>query len=231
MKIVFTPNWFLGPDVLIELFSFAILFLFFVLAIKNYKLSKNKSTFYLGIGFFLISLAEIFTIITKLVLYYDTTFTQEIGHMIVTYQIVKSVDIFYYIGFFFYKFLTLMGLYIIYKIPSKKGTIEDFLLVGFFIILSAIFSNLFSYVFHLATIFILGLIILNYHKIYKNNRSENTKILIIAFTLLAISHTIFLLSNPSILYVIGQSIQLVSYIILLFLIINITKHGQKKKPY
>jgi hypothetical protein len=229
MKIVFTPNWFLGPDVLIETFSFAVLILFFVLCIKNYKLSKNKNSFYLGIGFFIIAFAEIFTILTKLILYYDTNFTQQIGHLIVTYNVVKSVDIFYYIGFFLHKFFTLSGLYIIYKIPSKKGTKGDFLLGIGFIIISAIFGNLFYYVFHLTVLLILGLIISNYMEIYQENKSENTKILITAFSLLALSQLIFILSPLSILYVIGQIIQLVSYIILLVLIIRITKHGPKKK--
>jgi hypothetical protein len=230
MKIVFTPDWFLGADVLIEIFSFAILLLFFILAIKNYKLSKNKNSFYLGFGFFAIALAEIFTILTKLILYYDTNFTQQIGDLIITYKVVKSVDIFYYAGFFLHKFFTLMGLYIIYKIPSKKGTAQDFLLAAFFMIISALFSNFFQYVFNLTSLLLIGLIITNYTEIYNKNKSENTRILIIAFALLALSQMIFILSSLNILYVIGQSIQLVSYIILLVLIMRIIKHGPKKKP-
>ncbi len=120
MKIVFTPDWFLGTDVLIEIFSFIILFVFFYLSVKAYKLSRNKNSLYLGVGFLLIALAELATIFTKVVLYYDTTFTQHIGQVIVTYNVVKSVDIFYYIGFFFHKLLTLLGFYVIYRLPLKK---------------------------------------------------------------------------------------------------------------
>jgi len=230
MKIVFTPDWFLGADIFIELFSFAILSLFFILSIKNYKMSRNKNSFFLGVGFLLIAFAEIFTILTKLVLYYDTSFTQQVGQMIVTYNIVKSVDIFYYIGFFLHKFFTLMGLYIIYKIPSKKGTAEDFVLVVFFIILSSLFSNIFFYIFHITALLMIGLIISSYREVYRKNKSKNTNLLVISFGLLALSHIIFIMSNLNVLYVIGQSIQLVSYIILLVLIIRITKHGKKKKP-
>lgn len=230
MKIVFTPDWFLGADVLIEIFSFAILLLFFVLCIKNYKLSKNKNTFYLGIGFLFIALAEIFTIFTKLILYYDTTFTQQVGNMIVSYNIVKSVDIFYYIGFFIHKLFTLGGLYIIYKIPTKKGTTGDVLLGICFVIISALFGNLFTYVFHMTSLLLICLILANYKEIYKKNKSKNTKTLIISFSMLAFSQLIFALSKLNILYVTAQIIQLISYIILLVLIIRITKHGQKKKP-
>ena len=108
MKIVFTPDWFLGGDVLVEGFSFLILLIFFILSIRNYRLSKNKKDLYLGLGFFLIAIAEIATILTKVVLYYDFNITQQVGQMIVTQQVVKSIDIFYYIGFFFHKFLTLL---------------------------------------------------------------------------------------------------------------------------
>jgi len=229
MKIVLTPDWFLGADILIEIFSFIILFLFFILCLKNYRLSKNRSSLYLGLGFFAIAFAEIFTILTKLVLYYDTSFTQNIGHMVVTYNVVKSVDIFYYIGFFLHKFFTLMGLYIIYKIPAKKGITSDFFLAFYFLLLSALFSNFFNYLFHITALLLLILIINNYQNLYKKNKSGNTKTLLIAFAMLALSHIIFILSNIAILYAIAQTIQLISYIILLILMVKILEYGKKKK--
>ena len=160
MKLVFTPDWFLSFDVFIELFSFMILFLFFVLAIRNFKLSINKNSLYLGIGFFLIALAEIFTILTKFILYYDTTFTQNVGQMIVTYNVVKSVDIFYYIGFFFQKILTLLGLYTIYRTSLKKKSPTEFWLIVYFLIISVIMSLSFYYIYHLTALIILILIII-----------------------------------------------------------------------
>lgn len=143
MKLVFTPDWFAGFDVSIEIFSFIILSLFFYFSIKSYKATKNKKALYLGIGFFLIALAEIASILTKLILFYDTTFTRQIGEIVITYQITKSVDIFYKIGFFLHKLLTLFGLYIIYRFPLKKVSTKDLLLTGSFIIVSAILSQFF----------------------------------------------------------------------------------------
>ncbi len=229
MKIVFTPDWFLTPDVFIEIFSFIILFLFFYFSVKSYKISKNKNSLYLGIGFLLIALAELSTIFTKAVLYYDTTFTQQMGQMVVTYQVVKSVDVFYYIGFFFHKFLTLLGLYVIYRLPLEKKSFGDILIGICFIFISAIFSQAFYYLFHLTALILLVLIINNYCKIYDRNKQENTKILIIALSMLALSQVIFILSKLGILYAIAQIMQLVSYIILLILIIKILKYGKQKK--
>ena len=229
MKIVFTPDWFLGSDVLIEIFSFIILFLFFYFSVKSYRLNKNKNALYLGFGFLLIAIAELSTIFTKLILYFDTSFTQEIGRMIITRQIVQSIDIFYYIGFFFHKLFTLAGLYIIYRLPSRKKTVGDFFLAFYFLILSALFSQGFYYLFHLTALFLLILIMKNYNNIYKENKSGNTLVLIIAFGILALSQIILLLSKIEVFYALAQIIQVVSYLILLVLIIRIVKHGKKKK--
>jgi len=231
MKLVFTPDWFLGGDVLIEVVSFIVLSLFVYFCIKNYKLGKKKSFLWLGLGFALIALAEVSTIFTKLVLYYDTSFTQTIGKIVVTYTVTKSVDIFYYIGFFFHKILTLCGLYVIYKIPFKKGLASDFFLGLYFLIVAAVFSQLIYYVFHLTAFGLLAMIINNYSEVYRKNRSENTLLLIIAFGGLLFSQAIAILSRLNILYVLAQSLQLVSYIILLFLIFRILKYGKKKKSH
>ena len=57
----------------------------------------------------------------------------------------------------------------------------------------------------------------------------NTRILIFAFVLLALSQVFFMLSKLNYFYVGAQSIQLVSYITLLILIMKIIKDGKKKK--
>jgi hypothetical protein len=224
MKLVLTPDWFLGKDVIIESFSFIVLFVFFLLCWRYYKLSKKKSLLYLGIGFLLIALAQIATILTKLVLYYDTTFTHQIGQMIVTYQFLKSVDIFYQFGFFFERLLTLLGFYVIYKLSLKKKWTGDSYLVLYFLILTSFFSaGLYYYIFHLTALLLILLIIKNYSQIYRKNKNMNTKILVIAFSLLALSQLIYILAKLSTLFVIANLIGLASYIILLLLIIRILK--------
>lgn len=242
VKIVLTPEWFLGGDVLIELFSFAILFIFFLLSLRSYKISKNRNTLHLGIGFFLIAIAEFSTILTKLVLFYDFLFAQQIGQVIIAYKVLKSVDVFYYLGFFLHKLFTLLGLYVIYRIPLKRKYSTDFLLMICFIAISAMLSSTYEYVFNLIAFVLLIFIINNYWQIYKKNKSENTKILMIAFVVLALSQIMFIMPKlddfssiiqikPNNLHVIGQIAQLVSYLILLFLIIRIlkTQYGRQKE--
>jgi len=229
MKIVFTPDWFLNNDVLIGIVSFMVLFLFFLFTVKSYNLTKKKNILYLGFGFLLIAIGELSTVLTKLVLYYDSGITQEIGKAIITSQLVNTVDIFYYSGFFFNRFFTLLGLYAIYMIPSKEKLSSHFFLTMYLILIVSFLSHNIYYLYHLTALILLVLIINNYYNIYQKEKITNTKILIIAFSLLAVSQGIFLLSKLNYLYVTAQSIQLVSYITLFFLIIKILKNGKKEK--
>lgn len=229
MKIVFTPDWFLNSDVFIGIISFMVLFLFFLFSVKCYKINRKKSIIYLGIGFLLIAIGELSAILTKLVLYYDTGITREIGRAIISSQIVKTVDIFYYTGFFFNKFLTLLGLYVIYKIPSSKKLSAEFFLIVYLLFITAFLSHTFNQLYNLTALVLLIFIIRNYYKIYMKNKLTNTKILIAAFVLLLISQAIFIFTNLNYSYVIAQNLQLVSYITLLILIIKILENGKEKK--
>lgn len=230
MKIVLTPDWFLGKDVIIDIFSFIVLFLFFILSFKNYKLDKNKKFLFLGIGFGLISLAQLATIMTKLILYSDTTVVRQIGQAIITYSVVHSVDVFYYLGFFFYRLFTLLGLYVIYKLPLEREHKKDFILTLFFIIVISALSQNIAYLFRLTALILLVFITRNYYVVYKKNKSKKTLLLVLAFGILAVSQIMFSLASPgSFIAVIANIWELISYIILLTLIITIIHHHGKKK--
>ncbi len=229
MRFVFTPDWFLSNDVLINVISFLVLFLFFIFALKCCKMSNKKGIFYLGAGFLLIAIGELSTILTKLVLYYDTNVTQDIGRIVISSQVVQSVDVFYNVGFFFNRFLTLLGLYVIYKLPSTRRLSAELFLTMYLIFIVALLSHTLHYLYNLTALILLVLIIHNYYNIYKKDKLANTKILISAFVLLSLSQILFILSKLNYFYVGAQSIQLVSYIILLGLIMKIIKNGKEKK--
>jgi len=229
MRFVFTPDWFLGKDVLIEGFSFIVLLIFAILAIRYFKLNKNRNFLYLGTGFGLIALAQLAAVFTKLVLYYDFGPSQQIGQaIIVTYQIVNSVDVFYYLGFLSHRLLTLLGLYVIYRLPRLHKSYGDYFLIGYFLVISTLVSKSFYYVYHLTALFLLAAIVLHYYEIYRKNNYQNTLVLLGAFGILALSQLIFLLSTIEMVFVFGNLVELTSYIILLVLIVRIMKHGKKK---
>jgi hypothetical protein len=230
MISIFAPNWFTRFDILIEIFSFLVLLTFFTISIRNYKLTKNKKLLTLGIGFVLIAMAEISTILTKFVVYYKTTVFQAIGNIIITYNVFQRSDLPYDIGSFLYKLLTLAGLYIIYRLPLKNKNTSDAILAILFIIISSLAGLTFYYIFHIVVLVMLLLIVNNYLKVYKKNKSCNTKLLIIAFTIFAVAHAFFIVSMIKSGYVTGQILQLFSYLIFLLLIIKINKNeGPKQK--
>lgn len=232
MRFVFTPDWFLGKDLLIEGFSFIVLLIFAILAIRYFNLNKNRRFLYLGTGFAMIAVAQLATIFTKLVLYYDFGPSQQIGQaIVVTYQLVNSVDIFYYMGFFFHRLFVLLGLYVIYRLPRKNKSLGDILFAIYIIIISALLLESVYYLFHLTALVLLILIVRNYSILYNKNKFGNTLVLIVAFGLLALSQLIFILSPIEALFVVANIVELISYVILLILIIRILKYGNKKNTY
>lgn len=232
VKIVPTPDWFLGQDVLIDAFSFIVLFLFSFIAVKYYKLNKEKRNFlYLGVGFGLIALAQLAAVLTKLVLYYDFGPSQQIGAAIVTAEIISSVDIFYYAGFFFQRFLTLSGLYIIFRLPRYRKSSWDYVIGIYFVAISLLLVHEVAYLYHLTALFILLMISFKYYDIYKENKFINTKILMSAFGILGLSQILFLFSAVGEIHVAGNIVELISYAVLLGLIIRIRKYGKKKKSH
>jgi hypothetical protein len=230
MRFVFTPTWFIGKDVLIEAFSFIVLFIFSILAIRSYKLNKNRKFLYLGTGFALIGLAQFANVLTKLVLYYDVGPSQQIGAAIVAAHVLSSVDIFYYVGFFLHKFLTLSGLYIICRLPREHRSIWDSILIIYFIVISALGSQEIFYLFHITALVILLFIGYNYYKLYMRNQFKNTLILLFAFLFLGLSQLIYILSPVETMYVLANILELITYIVLLILVVIILYYGKKTKP-
>lgn len=226
IRFVNIPEWFAGKDVMIESVSFLILIAFFILAYRYYKISKKKSFLYLGWGFLLIAIAELANIATRLVLYSDVSFVQQVGQMIITYDVIKSVDIVYQVGFFFHKFLTLLGLFIIYRLPFKKVSRQDTVIIIYFMFLLALFGTGMDIIFHLTILIFLLSIIRNFYEVYSKNKNTNTMLIVVTFCILTLGHILYLTHNPA-YEVTANFIELVSYLILLFLVIRILRHSKK----
>ncbi|MDD5699745.1 MAG: hypothetical protein PHH00_00935 [Candidatus Nanoarchaeia archaeon] len=223
------PNWFLAPDFLINAFSCLILLFFLILCIRNYRLDRNKGMLYLGTGFAFIALAQLAIVLTKFGLYYDTSFTSYIGSAIVHSEIIQSTDTLYNASIFLNKAFTLLGLYVIFRLPKKKQFF-DIAIIAYFLVLSIFAGSLTAYLFHLTAFGLFGLIASRYYSVYRKNKFENTKILSVAFAILALSRLLLLLSHIEIVTVIADVLELGSYITLLVLIIKILKHGKEKEP-
>jgi len=230
INLLLPPSWFFAPDVIIDIFSFFVLLSFTIISLKYYKISNNKSILYLGISFLLITLGEFFEIILNVKLYYDLVNTFHLGNIIVVSQVTKPFALFNSAISFFYGLFLLSGFYFMYYSLRDSRSKSDNFITIFFIILITILTQNAHYFFHLTLTVFVSFILLNYWRAYKKTHSFNSKILFIAFLILLISYfvMIFIMIN-SFVYVIANFMQLVAFVLLLYLIVRIYKHDKPRK--
>jgi hypothetical protein len=229
MEFILPPRGFLNIDILIEGISFITVLLFSIFCIKNYRLNKDKKFLYLGTGFGLITIAQLAITAVKAVLYYDAAFIGMNGEIMIPYNLLNFVTIFYNLGIFAYRGLILLGLYTLYRAP-KNIFEKDSLIILYLITIVTIFSKDIIHLFHITELIFLILIILKYYEIHNKNKSKGTLILMTAFMGLALSSSIFVfakLMTP--IYIIGSLMELASYATLLILIVRIIKYGKNNK--
>jgi hypothetical protein len=100
IEIVYSPKWFYGKDIAIDIIGIVILFLIAFFSLKYYRLSKNKNYLFLSASFFMISLSYFFKIITNFTIYYQVLQTKRFIFGTITYTAVESSDILFVVGSF-----------------------------------------------------------------------------------------------------------------------------------
>jgi len=230
LRLVLSPQWFLGPDIIIDFFSFLVLLSLAVISLKYYTISKNKKLIYLGFAFFLVGIGELSRLIMNLGLYYDFTVVHQVGKIVITSTIVRSIDYVYYIGFFLHRFFIMLGFYFLYYITKKNKSRTEHFLILYFIVISAIFTDNAYYLFNITVTLLLAMIFANYFKVYKKTKSENTKILTLGFFMLLISYMLMIFSKiDSNIYILANILQLISYGIFLYIIVRIYKYNENRR--
>ena len=225
-----TLDWFQFPSLVIDLFSFIVLFLIGLVSLKYYKLNKNKKSLYLSVSFLFIALSFMFKLLTNASLFYDKLINPTNTQIIVqTLQTIRTYNIFSNLTFTVFAFLNLIGLYLLYKLYQGKQTYSNVLLMGYFILISTYFSNSNYYIFHLTSFIFLVAISSFYWKQYSENKFINTKLLAYSFSIIAASQIFFIFTTfGKLFYLTGEIIQLGGYALLLLIITHIQKNGKKK---
>ncbi len=236
--MILPPHWFCAPDLIIDVFSFIVLLAFAIISLKYYKMNKNRSFFYLGISFLLICLGQFFEIFMNLKIYYDLTNMFHLGNVIIASHVAKPLQIVNYLGGLFYRIFVLIGFYFLYYASKKEHKIQKFdkssrwnhlLIVYLLIALAILTSNAFQ--FFAITIALLSIIIFfNYNRVYRETGSKNSLVLAISFIILFISYMIlaFIAMSP-LTYILANVLQLVAFIMLLYLMVCIFYHGRQLK--
>jgi len=230
IELVYSPKWFYGKDIAIDVVSIFVLSLIAFFSMQYYKLNKrNKKHLFLSISFFLIALSFLFKIATNFTIYYRMLETRHFGFFTLTYSASKSSNVLFFIGFLMYRMLMLLGFYILYSIYIKQNKVNIFLII-YLILISTYFSRSAYYIFHLTAIILLIIVSFKYLKNYRKTKHNTNRWLLYSFVLIAVSQIIFVfIKIHAIFYVIAELIQLLGYIGLLITFIKVLKDGKKKR--
>ncbi|RME54608.1 hypothetical protein D6777_03240 [Candidatus Woesearchaeota archaeon] len=228
-QLVFSPRWFFGKDVIIDLVTVAALFTIFVFAIKYYKINKNKNYLWFGMAFLLMALSFIFKIATNFTIYYNVWHVKQIGPVLFTYKVLKKSDLLFYTGFLMYRVLMLLGLYVLFTRYIKQNNYVKILIL-YLLITIAYFSDYAYYVFHLTSFALLAMLAYHYFQNYQNRKVVSNLLLFASFALITLTQIIFVfVFYQPIFYVVAQMVQLVAYIMLIITLIMVQNYGKKKR--
>ncbi len=238
MALILPPQWFFASDLIIDFFSFIVLLAFTIISLSYYKISKNRSFFYLGISFLLICLGQFFEIFMNLKIYYDLTNMFHLGNVIIASHVAKPLQIVNYLGGLFYRLFVLIGFYFLYYASKKEHKIQKFekssrwnhlVIVYLLIVLAVLTSTAFQF-FAITVALFSVIIFFNYNRVYRETGSKNSLVLAISFIILFVSYMVlaFVTMSPT-TYILANVLQLVAFIMLLYLMICIFYHGRQLK--
>ncbi len=227
LNVDFTPGWFSGADIIIDIVSVVVLTLLAIIAFQYYRCSNKKveylwfsvATAFLSVGF----LAKIFTNFT---LYQHVWATKQVGIHVFLYHGVRASESFIFATNLIYHILTLLGLYTLFSLYYKKQHLASVILTVFLLFVTVYFTHSAYYVFHLTSLLILLFILIHYYQTAQ--KDQLGKMIFRSFCIIALSQLLFIfLSFNNLLYPIAEVVQLIGYLLLLISIIMVRSYGRK----
>ena len=244
-------NWLSILDALIRFFGAFIALLIGIYAYKAFKATEKREYKLLALGFFLITFELLVYAIAIPALYIFYNFKPEITDL--TRVLLLRIS---HLFNFFFILATLFAYTLFAYLYSKIQSKSVLILLGTLVFALASYS--FSFVsgigFNLTSILLLGFVCYHTIKNYREKRSKNSLYVVVAFSLILLSHAFFVLTDlPSTsnyltsflkivfgqnimlytssaiqqLYLLGHISQLFGYLSL-FLVILRAQYGKKK---
>lgn len=232
-QLFFTPSWFQGYDLVFEGISLIIALLIAGYSWKIYGMSQENKYKYFSFAFTLIGLSLAVKILTYGVLYFGSL--REVVEVALTPLRGNEEEIasLFYRGAFFLQMAGLLGAWLLLFFVSQKSRqrlhnyyeVSQMALFVYLIFLISIVSNFKYSVFYLTSAVILGLTVLNYFKNYlSTNRNRNAFWVMVSFMFMLFSNIafIFVFLGES-MYVVGEVLLLVGFLILLYTYRRVTQ--------
>lgn len=224
VTFAFSPSWFLGIDAIFELVTVLVTLLIAVYSYKLYKFTKERGYRFFSYAFLLIGISYVINILMNISVYHPVIKVAQVGIFTIITKTFERVEIFYAVGFFVLRFLLLLGLVTLLLVLHKKKDKKYSFLLLYLAFVSALIGNYIFHIFYITSSLLLLFIFVYYYNNYLRYRSRNSLCVAISFLLIFVSQIVFiLLTVHPVLYVVGESIQLLGYLLLLFIFISILK--------
>ena len=218
VKVYLTPDWFFIYSIIFELLFSFIGALVAIYSLKLYNVTKEKELKYFGIGFSFISLSYfIWSMINSFLLDKLTD-----GVQVLSLQEFVTIGS---LGIYIYMLLFIVGLATLTYTALKVNNGKVYSLLIIISILIVILSDNKALSFQLLSSIFLIFLIMHYYSQFNKDKNYKRVIILVAFILLLLSRTQFILSTSQyIYYVIGHFLELIAYsLILLRLVLIIRK--------
>src|SRR3989344_5925755 len=115
VQVVFSPKWFWGKDIFIDLIAAFVLILIAVFVTRYYRIKKSRNYLFFAISFYIIALSFLSKILINFTVYYQVLHTKVVGSIQYSQVLLKSSEVLAISGLVFYRILTLAGLFMLYS--------------------------------------------------------------------------------------------------------------------
>lgn len=225
-RLFFTPEWFNGWDIVVDLVALVIALLIAGYSWRIYKINQENKFAYFSFAFALVSLGLFFKTFTSSILYFTPVRDMAADVLRPVAGARLSLSYIYYRGAFFIQMVSMLGAWLLIFFISQKSRarlrkyyeVSQIALFIYLVLLISIVSNFKYFVFYLTSTVILGLVVLNYYKNYLNtdgNRRALHVMLAFLFILAGNMALVFVFLVP-VFYVIGEMLMLLGFLLLLY---------------
>jgi hypothetical protein len=217
--IIYSPEWFYGIDSIFEGISTIVCMLIFYFSLKAYKLTSEKKYLYFSMAFLSVAVSFIIKIVTDLSIYFQLV--QRNPFLLAR---LREINITYTWGYFSYHFFALLGIAALLMLTLKLKSKSAMSLFIFFIFLATVLSSYNLLFFYLTSAVILAYVFAHFYDNCHKKKCTTSHMVALSFLIILLSQLIFIfLTMNKALYVLGELVQLIGYVVLLFTYIMVLK--------
>lgn len=216
MAYIFGPTWFYGIDYIFDFVSVIVGLLISYFSYRTYRYTSQKKYFYFSASFFLVALAFISKILATIPVYSKELMVEEVGLVTVTSHIINKITWINQFGISIARFLMLFAFLILLLVSLKINDKKMIILLIYLLVISTTLVSASYIVFHVTLLIMLFILSINYKNNYLKVKSLNAGMVMCSFFALLVSQIFFIFEGlVKHFYVIGESIQLLGYLVLL----------------